>query len=119
MGVRRTVLAALGALVLGGCGAGAGPGGSATQAGEELFTAQGCGGCHTLAEAGSTGTVGPDLDQALADRDPAFIRESIVEPGARDAPGFPDNVMPRDYASRLSSEELARLVDYLAATAGR
>lgn len=113
------MLAALGGMVLVGCGAGGGPGGSATKAGEDLFTAQGCGGCHTLAQAGSSGTVGPDLDQALKGRDPAFIRESIVQPGARVAPGFSDNLMPSDYGSRLSSEELEQLVDYLARTAGR
>jgi mono/diheme cytochrome c family protein len=31
--------------------------------GASIFASQGCGGCHTLAAAGSTGTVGPDLDQ--------------------------------------------------------
>jgi mono/diheme cytochrome c family protein len=33
--------------------------------GKRLFTAQGCGGCHTFAAAGSSGTTGPDLDAAL------------------------------------------------------
>jgi cytochrome c553 len=33
--------------------------------GKKLFAAQGCGGCHTFAAAGSKGTVGPDLDAAL------------------------------------------------------
>jgi len=63
--------------------------------------------------------VGPDLDKALADRSPAFIRESIVEPDARVAPGFPRGLMPADYGRRLKGEDLARLVDYLAGTAGR
>ena len=31
-------------------------------AGEEVFATAGCGGCHTLEEAGSTGSVGPNLD---------------------------------------------------------
>src|SRR5262249_46636034 len=35
-------------------------------AGKAVFTGDaGCGGCHTLAAAGTTGTVGPDLDQRL------------------------------------------------------
>jgi cytochrome c6 len=32
-------------------------------AGKALFTSQGCISCHTLAAAGATGTVGPNLDQ--------------------------------------------------------
>jgi mono/diheme cytochrome c family protein len=32
-------------------------------AGKQVFASAGCGGCHTLKDAGSTGTVGPNLDQ--------------------------------------------------------
>jgi uncharacterized cupredoxin-like copper-binding protein/cytochrome c551/c552 len=32
-------------------------------AGKAVFAASGCGGCHTLAAAGATGNVGPNLDQ--------------------------------------------------------
>ena len=31
-------------------------------AGEEVFATAGCGGCHTLADAGSNGSVAPNLD---------------------------------------------------------
>jgi mono/diheme cytochrome c family protein len=33
-------------------------------AGKKVFESAGCGGCHTLKDAGSTGNVGPNLDQA-------------------------------------------------------
>ena len=33
-------------------------------AGKQVFLSAGCTGCHTLKDAGSTGTVGPNLDQA-------------------------------------------------------
>ena len=33
-------------------------------AGKDLFASSGCGSCHTLADAGSTGAVGPNLDEA-------------------------------------------------------
>jgi cytochrome c553 len=33
-------------------------------AGEEVFASAGCGGCHTLEAAGSSGNVGPNLDDA-------------------------------------------------------
>jgi mono/diheme cytochrome c family protein len=36
-------------------------------AGEEVFASAGCGGCHTLEAAGSSGNVGPNLDDAKAD----------------------------------------------------
>ena len=31
--------------------------------GEAIFKGAGCAGCHTLSAAGSTGTIGPNLDQ--------------------------------------------------------
>jgi mono/diheme cytochrome c family protein len=33
-------------------------------AGEEIFAANGCGGCHTLEAAGTSGEIGPNLDEA-------------------------------------------------------
>ena len=55
-----TVAAAGGLLALGGCG-----GGSAdVAAGKQLFT-QRCGSCHALANAGTRGTIGPNLDDAF------------------------------------------------------
>jgi mono/diheme cytochrome c family protein len=36
-------------------------------AGAAVFSKSGCGSCHTLVEAKSTGTVGPNLDQAQPD----------------------------------------------------
>jgi uncharacterized cupredoxin-like copper-binding protein len=47
-------------LLLGGCG---GSGGDVTN-GKQLFT-QACGSCHTLADAGTKGTIGPNLDDAF------------------------------------------------------
>jgi mono/diheme cytochrome c family protein len=32
-------------------------------AGKQVFASAGCGGCHTLKDAGATGNVGPNLDQ--------------------------------------------------------
>lgn len=32
--------------------------------GEQVFASAGCGGCHTFEAAGSTGSVGPNLDEA-------------------------------------------------------
>ncbi|NUT55048.1 MAG: cytochrome c [Thermoleophilia bacterium] len=38
-------------------------------AGEQVFASTGCGGCHTLEAAGSSGNVGPNLDDAKPEHD--------------------------------------------------
>jgi mono/diheme cytochrome c family protein len=43
-------------------------------AGRQVFESAGCASCHTLAAAGSTGTVGPNLDQAHPSFDKAVER---------------------------------------------
>lgn len=81
--------------------------------GSQVFATAGCTGCHTLADAGSTATTGPDLDGALKGKPPAFIRESIVDPNANIEKSYPPNVMPQIYEMQLSPEELDALVKYL------
>jgi cbb3-type cytochrome c oxidase subunit III len=68
--VRLLVLvgaAGAGALVLAlsGCGTGGYTSGGSQGTGKQLFI-QACGGCHTLADAGTNGKVGPNLDDAFA-----------------------------------------------------
>jgi cytochrome c oxidase subunit II len=96
----------------GGGGGGQGGGRPAGAEGEQIFTAQGCGSCHTLAAANASGTVGPDLGK-LSDTDEAYVEESIVKPGAVVVQGFPDGVMPDDFGQKLSQQELDALVKYL------
>jgi mono/diheme cytochrome c family protein len=96
------------------------PTSAAADEGAALFDANGCGGCHTLAAAGSTGTVGPALDGALEGRDEAYIEESIVDPNAEVAEGQPPDVMPQTFGTELSPEEIDALVQYLAeSTSGK
>jgi cytochrome c oxidase subunit 2 len=94
--------------------AGGGGAGGGTGAGKQLFAANGCGACHKLADAGSAGGVGPDLDQVLKGKDKAFIKTSIVNPNAEIAKGYPKGVMPGNFGQQLSSDEINALVDYLA-----
>ena len=91
---------------------GAGGGTQANAAGKALFTSNGCSACHTLSDAGSNATVGPDLDKVLADKDPTFIKTSIVNPSAEIADGYTDS-MPKDFESRLGPQNLDTLVKYL------
>jgi cytochrome c oxidase subunit II len=82
--------------------------------GKTIFTDNGCGGCHALADAGTAGGVGPSLDEQLPGKDEAFIEESIVDPSAEVAEGFSDGLMPPNYGDSLQPAELDALVKYLA-----
>lgn len=87
--------------------------------GASVFASAGCGGCHAFAPAGSTGAIGPSLDQLAAAAEEAgvpleeFVRTSIVDPDAYLAPGFQAGVMPGSFGESLTTEELDALVAYL------
>jgi cytochrome c oxidase subunit 2 len=103
--------------------AGRGGGGGAakgTTDAKTLFTqrnpdtsATACGTCHTLADAGTTATTGPDLDKVLKGKDAAFIKQSILQPSAEIAPGYQDGIMPNNFGVTLSPEQVDALVQYL------
>ncbi len=82
--------------------------------GKTIFTGSaGCGSCHTLADAKASGTVGPDLDKYLKGKTAAFIRTSIVDPNAYIEKGFGANIMPQNFKTTLSSDQINALVQYL------
>jgi cytochrome c2 len=91
---------------------------ASARTGEQIFTAGGCAGCHTLSKANASATIGPDLDdlaQAAAEQEGSpedFVRESILDPDAVTASGFQSGVMP-SYDGRLSDEQVQELVKYL------
>ncbi len=87
-------------------------GGGGGEDGKTIFTSTGCGGCHTLGDAGADGTVGPNLDEVLKGKDEAFIRQSIVDPSAEIADGYTDQ-MPPGYGDQLGAQKLDTLVKYL------
>jgi cytochrome c oxidase subunit II len=88
---------------------------SVTAAGKAIFTGSaGCGSCHTLADAKTTGAVGPDLDKFLKGKSQAFIRTSIVDPNAYVEKGFGANIMPGNFKTTLSTDQINALVQYLA-----
>jgi mono/diheme cytochrome c family protein len=62
-----------------GAGAGGGGGSSSTD-GKAIFNSAGCSSCHTLKAAGSTGTVGPNLDQSK--KDEAGVIKQVTNGGA-------------------------------------
>jgi cytochrome c oxidase subunit II len=99
----------------------AGAGGAAA-AGRAVFTgAAGCSSCHTLAAAGATGTIGPDLGVRVVPDSKKrglplkqFIFESITKPNAFIASGFQPNIMPQTFAKTLTPTQLQALVSFIA-----
>jgi mono/diheme cytochrome c family protein len=81
--------------------------------GAQVFANNGCGGCHTLAAAKSGGVTGPNLDEVLPGQSSAMVEESIVDPDAKIAKGYPPNVMPANFEQTLSAKEIEDLVEYL------
>src|SRR5215210_7247088 len=141
MGRRRAALCVLTlALLTAGCGGGGdeaapepqGPEQSREgdpKAGKQVFLKAGCGVCHTFKAAGTTKTVGPNLDRVVEVYDEAFIRKSIVDPKAyiEKTSGEPGSIrgkkpyhatMPSfgpnaEAANRLTEQQLADLVAFL------
>ena len=86
--------------------------------GKAIFNAAGCGSCHALADVGTSANAGPSLDRAAAVGasrglpPEEYLRQSIVDPNAIVAGGYPPDLMP-DYGKRLTDEQVDELVDYL------
>jgi cbb3-type cytochrome c oxidase subunit III len=128
----RTVLAALGgigvALLLAACGTGGIASGAADQEnGKKLFQEK-CGGCHALSAAGSSGGIGPNLDDSFAQaREDGFKETAIVNivheqirypgqyPTAQSNPDFLTANMPANLVKGQDAEDVAA---YVAANAG-
>jgi mono/diheme cytochrome c family protein len=81
------------------------------EAGEALFTSNGCGGCHTYEPAGTTGAVGPNLDESLEGKDPEYVRQAILNPDAEVAEGYSSGVMPS--FDQLSPDQVNDLVAFV------
>jgi cbb3-type cytochrome c oxidase subunit III len=88
--------------------AGAGQGGKITATdGKSIFSAAGCVGCHTLKEAGATGTVGPNLDQA---KPPLNLVVDRVTHGKGGMPSFKD---------KLTDAQIQAVAKYVSSAAGK
>jgi mono/diheme cytochrome c family protein len=97
------------ALIAAGCGGGdeeepAAPSGGG--GGQQLFS-DNCANCHTLAAAGASGKVGPDLDQLQPG--PELVT-SQVENGGGGMPAF---------KGKLTDDQIKQIADYVSANAGK
>ena len=124
MVMARLVFAALGLILIsapsgrllaGEVGAGAGTAAPPATAvagdpdkGRKLFASAGCGGCHTLADAGATGQVGPSFD-GDPNLTPGFVVDRVTN-GQGQMPAFGD---------QLSAQDIADVAAYVAKVAAK
>jgi len=83
----------------GGGDGGGGEGDAA--AGADVYSSAGCGSCHVLADAGSTGTIGPNLDESSIDFEAAVEQ---IRTGGGGMPAF---------EGQLSDQEIADVAAYV------
>jgi mono/diheme cytochrome c family protein len=69
--------------------------------GKEIYASAGCGGCHTFGPAGSSGSVGPNLDDSSASFEDAVNQ---IKNGGGGMPAFGD---------RLSDQELSDVAAFV------
>jgi mono/diheme cytochrome c family protein len=89
--------------------AGAGGGTSAegdVAAGKEVFDSAGCASCHTLSQAGATGTVGPNLNESTINLEGAIAQ--ITDGGG----GMPP------FGSQLSQEQIRDVAAFVVSSEG-
>jgi mono/diheme cytochrome c family protein len=116
-------LAAATAVLAAGCGAVGhltSSDGSASR-GKELFqratleTGPGCGTCHVMADAGTTGTTGPNLDDHFGTLRRQGFDESTMRDVVRGQIAYPEAPMP---AELLRGQEARDVSEYVARCAG-
>jgi mono/diheme cytochrome c family protein len=74
--------------------------------GKQVFETAGCTSCHTLKDAGATGTVGPNLDDAKPSRDKVVERVTNGK-----------GVMP-SFKGQLTPQQIAAVAAYVSSVAG-
>ena len=81
-------------------------GGGGGEDGAAVFASAGCGGCHTLEAAGSSGMAGPNLD----DLQPS--KEAVEEQVRSGGGGMPS------FADQLSDAQIEAVAEYVSSSAG-
>jgi mono/diheme cytochrome c family protein len=79
--------------------------------GPGIFKQAGCVNCHTLKDAGSTGTIGPNLDQKKPPK-------SLVVDRVTNGKTGPLGTMP-SFKSQLSAAQIQAVADYVSSVAGK
>jgi mono/diheme cytochrome c family protein len=80
---------------------------SASAQGKKVFASAGCKGCHTLKDAGATGSVGPNLDEVKPDT--ATVKRQVINGGGP---------MPA-FKGKLSNAQIDAVSSYVSSVAGK
>ena len=80
---------------------------AAAPSGKDIFASAGCGGCHMLKDAGSKGTIGPNLDQLKPSE--ARVEKQVTNGGA---------IMPA-FKGRLTPAQIKAVAEYVSSVAGK
>jgi cbb3-type cytochrome c oxidase subunit III len=115
--VRRggALLALATALLAAGCGTGGISKAGDTDKGKDLFLAK-CAGCHTLADAGSHGNQGPNLDDAFSSSRKQGFKQVTIEQVVRDQIELSVPPMPQNLVEGADADAVAA---YVALVAGK
>ncbi len=124
MTVRLVILLAVAALAVAGCGGDddvSGQDGANRSNGKMLFVSgadgnPGCGSCHTLLDAGTAGTVGPNLDNALGYSCAQGFEESTIYSAVLGQIDLAQGAMPADLVTGQDAVDVAA---YVASVAGK
>jgi len=102
-------------LVAAGCGTGGKAVGGDASHGKQLFN-QKCAGCHTLADAGAQGKVGPSLDDAFAPARKQGFKDSSIRDLVLDQIRFAQGKMPSMLVKGPDAQDVAAYVGAVAGT---
>ncbi len=106
-----------------GCGSGGLTSGGDAARGKELFLNDGqCGSCHVLADAGSKGVIGPNLDDAFLQARHDGLGEATIRAVVRDQISYPvenpTTGSPGMPADLVTGEDADAVAAYVASVAG-
>jgi cbb3-type cytochrome c oxidase subunit III len=102
-------------LLTAGCGTGGIAKGGDPSAGKKLFQAK-CGGCHTLADAGTHGQTGPNLDDAFGPSRKQGYKEDTFQQVVRDQIELAEPPMPANLVTGADADSVAAYVASVAGT---
>ncbi len=78
---------------------------------KEAINKFGCTACHTILD--SDADIGPDLKKVGPTLAEAFIRKSIIDPNADITKGYDADIMPQDFADKMTVKELDMIVKFI------
>jgi cytochrome c oxidase subunit 2 len=99
----------------------AGPPATGAALGQQVAQRAGCAACHSI---NGTKIIGPTWKGLAGHQvtltggqtvtaDDAYLHESIVSPNAKVVDGFQPNIMPQDFGTRLSEDEIQAVIAYI------